>query len=51
MMMMMTLKQFRNWLHTCPTTDYLVVNSCEGLRTVNFCVIEEDDEDKEETDA
>jgi hypothetical protein len=46
---MMTLKQFRNWLHTCPTTDYLVVNSCEGLRTVNFCVIEEDEE--EETDA
>jgi len=45
---MMTLKQFREWLHTCPTTDYLVVNSFEGLRTVNFCV---DEDDEEETDA
>jgi hypothetical protein len=47
---MMTLKQFRDWLYTCPTTDYLVVNSIDGLRTVNFCVIEEEDEE-EETDA
>ena len=45
---MMTLKEFREWIHTCPTTDYLVVNSIDGLRTVNFCV-EEDDE--EESDA
>jgi len=34
----MTEKEFYAWLRTCPTDDWLVVHSDDGLRTVNFIV-------------
>jgi len=40
----MELKVFHDWLETCPSKDYLITQSFEGLRYVRFLVKEENNE-------
>ena len=42
MCLKMTPKEFRDWLQTCPSLDYQVVEVSGNLRKVNFWVEEID---------
>ncbi len=39
----MTGKEFRIWLHTCPSEYFKVVKKDGDVRTVNFLVDEEEE--------